>query len=610
MKPKNTILLFVVAAGLFAFIYFYENKLPTTDQAAENGKHVVSLDADAIEGITITNNEDKIELRKDGLQWEMTAPVKDRADSMAVNQLMTGLDMLNVDNSFAVEGKGNDKTSLKELGLETSSVRVKFSGKNVPPEILFGKDAAVEGKMYVRLDGSKTVFVVNNDLRSQLQKKADDFRDRKLMDIDAKQVGKFTVKSAAGEISMVKERGDWSIDKPLKARGDSQKINDLIAQTINAHIDTFENGANENAYGLNEPEGTITLTVEGGQPAALQIGHAVEKDKEKVYAKLSTRKSVYTLSKNIGNVLNIKPNDVRDRHLLKLNFDTVDRIHLDAQGRPEITLARKGEDWTLKTSGDAQVNTQLMKKLAADLLNQQVAAFVTDVTSDLPKYGLDKPQLKVTFGAYASENTAESKAGETPILTLDFGRVEGDVVYARLESEPYVVSVSKKILESVPTDPVLWRDLAILKSRPDDITSIEVTRDGQTLAMERGTGNGWKLVKGAGTLNQINVVSLQNLLANLHAVRWTGSATSGLGLEKPAMVFSFGSSGKQSGKLTIGNVTAENMWNAEAAGFDGAFLVSKPDYDTLRADLIEAPKPSATASPGALSPSASPAGVK
>jgi len=71
------------------------------------------------------------------------------------------------------------------------------------------------------------------------------------------------------------------------------------------------------------------------------------------------------------------------------------------------------------------------------------------------------------------------------------------------------------------------------------------------------------------------------------------------------MVFSFATSAKQSGKLTIGAATAENMWNGQAAGIDGAFLVSKPDYDTLRADLMEAPKPPAT-----TSPSVSQAGVK
>ena len=37
--------------------------------------------------------------------------------------------------------------------------------------------------------------------------------------------------------------------------------------------------------------------------------------------------------------------------------------------------------------------------------------FVADVATELPKYGLDQPQLKVTLSSFASENTAETKAG-------------------------------------------------------------------------------------------------------------------------------------------------------------------------------------------------------
>lgn len=614
MKPKNTLILFAVAVGLFAFIFFFERKAPTTNEAAEQSKHVVTLDTEAIDGINITNNEDKIELRKTGTQWRIESPVKDRADSMAVNQLLTGLDMLSVDSSFQEDGKSGGEASLKDIGLETPSIKVKLLGKNTPPEILFGKDAAVEGKMYVRLDGGKTVYVVNNELKTQLQKKPDDFRDRRLLDLDTKLVDKLDVKTPAGEIEMVKDRGQWTLDKPLKARGDSQKITDLIAQTVNAHIETFENGTAPSTYGLSEPRGTISLFTEGNdKPAVLQIGRPVEKDKEKVYVQLSTRQSVFTLSKKIEDVMNIKPNDVRDKHLVKVNLDQVDRIHLAPAGKPEIVFARKQENWTIKTSGDAEANGAMVKKFAMDLQNAQISAFVSDVTSDLPKYGLDKPQLRVTFSAYASENTAESKAGENPIVTVAFGRVDGNVVYARLENEPYVVSVPKSVLDEISVDPATWRDLSILKLKPEEITSIEQVRDGQTVAIERSGTNAWKITKGSGTLNQTNAQSIQNLFATLHAVRWTGSSTNGLGFDKPSLVISVTTAGKPPVKLTVGSTTPDNMWNAEIDGTNGAFIISKPDYETLHGDLLEVPKPAATPSPSAsaaASPSASPAGVK
>jgi len=240
MKQKNTLILLVLAVVLFLFIRFYESKTLSTNEAADQGKRVFNIDRDAITGISIVNNEDRIELRKQGSLWEMTAPLKDHADQMALNELLTSIDSLNVESKFAADDKSIGKSSLNDLGLENSSVRMKLSGSGAPPEILFGKDAAVDGKMYVRLDGSKTVYVVNSDLRNQVQKKAGDFRDRRLLDFEARQVDKFDIKSAAGEIGLVKDGGSWSLDKPIKARGDSQKISDLVAQVINARIDTFE----------------------------------------------------------------------------------------------------------------------------------------------------------------------------------------------------------------------------------------------------------------------------------------------------------------------------------------------------------------------------------
>jgi hypothetical protein len=70
---------------------------------------------------------------------------------------------------------------------------------------------------------------------------------------------------------------------------------------------------------------------------------------------------------------------------------------------------------------------------------------VADVATELPKYGLDQPQLRVTLSSYASENTPDTQAGEKPIATVLFGREEGENVYAKLEDEPFVVSVPKGV---------------------------------------------------------------------------------------------------------------------------------------------------------------------
>ena len=64
--------------------------------------------------------------------------------------------------------------------------------------------------------------------------------------------------------------------------------------------------------------------------------------------------------------------------------------------------------------------------------DDEVIEFVSDTATDLAKYGLEQPKLKITFSSYSSENTAESNAGEVVLSTLEFGNSENGVTYARL----------------------------------------------------------------------------------------------------------------------------------------------------------------------------------
>ncbi len=585
MKTRNTLILLGVAVSLFAFIYFYESKLPSTQEARERETQVVRMDREKIDGITITNNEDKVELRKRDNDWHVEAPVKDRADSDAVAALLTSVETLR--KEAVVDEKGGKKAELREYGLTKSNLRLKLHGKDAPPELLFGKDAAVEGKMYVRLENSDAAFVVGNELKNQLTKKPDDFRDHRLTSLTAAQVQKLTISSSAGAIELEKKADDWQINKPLVARADNSKIQDTIAQAITTRIDSFIAESNPAGAGLSEPRGTVTFVAEGQKkPVVLQIGNAPEKDPEKVYAKLSTRESVYLLPKKVADLLNLKPNDLRDRHLLRVNFDSVDRINIEPSGKPKVVLARKGEDWTLKNGGDHTANTAEVKRMIADIQGAEVNAFVADVASDLPKYGLDHPTLKVTLSAYASENTAETKAGESEIETIIFGKTEGENVYAKLDDEPFVVSVKKTLADRIFADPVQWQDVTIFKLKPDDISTLEIAKENQAVVSLTRSDKAWKAGKPDAKVNETNVQSLLNTLAALRAARWA-SAADQEGGTRPDLTITFKTKDHQTQKLTLGATTPDGMWLATASSVNGTFVLPRPDVEALQLPLLE-----------------------
>src|SRR6202030_2016793 len=113
---------------------------------------------------------------------------------------------------------------------------------------------------------------------------------------------------------------------------------------------------------------------------------------------------------------------------------------------------------------------------------------------NLPKYGLDKPQLQVTFSSFASENTAETQAGERPIATISFGKSEGDSVYARVGDEPFVIAVRRSLLDNIFADPLQWQETSIFKFNPEQIHRFSVVTDNE-LTLVRGTNNQWNWVK-------------------------------------------------------------------------------------------------------------------
>src|SRR5205807_7322356 len=123
----------------------------------------------------------------------------------------------------------------------------------------------------------------------------------------------------------------------------------------------------------------------------LQIGSVLEKEKDQIYVRFAPRGSVYTLPKKIEEILNTKPADLRDNHLVRIDTNILDRITIDAPGRAKTVLARKDGNWTIAIRNNTPADANAVRHMLDTLQNERVTRFVEDVASDLPKYGLDKP---------------------------------------------------------------------------------------------------------------------------------------------------------------------------------------------------------------------------
>src|SRR6266566_4196839 len=477
MNWRTTLVLAAIALGVLAYLKFFEMKQPSTGEAKRQAQNVVNFDRNKISGIVIQNGDEKIEMQRRGNRWRLEAPIKDQADSSLIESLLSDLENWQKDGTISAKEIETDQSKLNEYGVNRPKLRLKLIGQGRPPAILFGKDAALEGKMYVRFENSKETFLAGQSVKKDIDKKSEEFRDRKLTDLITAQVSRVILKTPAGEMELQKKGDHWEIVKPLRARADDQKINDLIAQITTARIQQFvaDDHGDLHPYGLAEPRGAITLfTQEDKQGQLLQIGSMPEKEKDQTYVRFASRGFVYTVPKKIEEILSTKPDDLRDRHLVRFDTNILDRITIAPADKTKILLARKGENWTIASLNNTPANSGEIRRFIDTLQNERVTKFVEDIASNLPKYGLAKPQLQLTFSSFASENTAETKAGEEPFATVAFGKVDGDNIYARLADEPFVVAVRRGLLDRVSTDPLQWQELSIFKFKPEQIHRLSV----------------------------------------------------------------------------------------------------------------------------------------
>src|SRR5258707_12586834 len=228
MNWRNTLILAVIALAGVAYFRFFEMKRLGTQEARRHEQNMVNFDRTKIDGIGIQNGDQKIEIRRRDNKWRLETPIKDQADGALVGTLLSDLENWQKEGTISAKEIDSDKSKLAEYGLNNPKLKLKLLGHARPPEILFGKDAAMESRMYVRVQNSKETFLAGQSVKKDIDKKPEEFRDRRLTDLSNAQVRRVVLKTPAGEIGLERKDTQWEILKPLRARAEDEKVTDMI----------------------------------------------------------------------------------------------------------------------------------------------------------------------------------------------------------------------------------------------------------------------------------------------------------------------------------------------------------------------------------------------
>jgi hypothetical protein len=385
------------------------------------------------------------------------------------------------------------------------------------------------------------------------------------------------VSTAAGDTTTLKKDGStWKITQPSELPASESDVSQLTSALGQVEIDRVidENPSNLNDYGLSNPRVEVDFKAAGDKDyRKLYIGEKTPTGGD-FFAKRNDEKKVFLIPAAQDTAFNRTTFDFRDKTLLKFERDKVDAIDITTGGKA-IAIAKEGGDWKLSKPVQTKADFGSVEGLVGRLQTVQMKSIAADnvAPADLKKYGLDKPEATVTLAL-----------GSAKATLLFGGKAADNTVYARDASKNTVVTVESALLDDMKKGADDYRRKDVFEFRPFNATRVEITRNGQTVTLERTKGQGenapdkWKRISPtAGDIDKEKSDSLLGKLSNMRVSSFVDS-TANTGLDKPAMtvVVKF-DDGKKEDRATFGQ--AGNDVYVSRPGEPGAAKIDAADFN-------------------------------
>lgn len=427
MKSPGLIVAAVVLAGLLGFPYWSNHHQPseTTPALATPSEPAVKI---------LTLNEadvNKIELKKKGAdqlvitrdsagKWQITSPKMTGVDESVVSGMLGSLASLSSDR--LVEEKA---TNPGRYGLAEPALEIAVTDKNnTTHKLLIGDDTPTSSGAYVQLAGDPRVFTIAGYTRSSLDKGLNDLRDKRLITAPADKITRLELIAKQQTIEFSRDKEQWQILKPKPLRADGSKVDELVRKIIDATMDVTNTDASKAAssFAAGSVIATARVTTDAGTQEL-----EVRKNKDDYYAKSSVTDGVYKVASDLGQALDKKLDDFRNRKVFDFGLSDPRKIEI-RDGARTYSLSKSGADWL---SADGKKFDQPGAQALIEKLRDLAATEFAD-----SGFGATVLEIKVTSNdGKMAEKVLFSKGGKNPL--------------ARRENEPALYVLDVKAIDDL-----------------------------------------------------------------------------------------------------------------------------------------------------------------
>jgi len=523
MNPRSTGLWLVLAAGLFAFIFFYQRHarkpepgplqiLPSLQPA-----HVTAIQV-------LPKDQGEIHVERSNSLWQITRPLVYPAQSVSIENLLTVLARLTPAAFIPQKELQNRFNADEEYGFANPQASLVLYQGPHRTHLRIGRKTAPGDQVFLQVVGVDGVYVVDADLLKLVPRTANAWRDPTFIDLATLALDRIAVTNGS-KIFELKREGPgqpWRMLSPTPARANNARIEEALQTLQGLRILQFVSDspkADLELFKLQPPEWELALGHGTNNLALLQFGKAATNDPAQVYARRIGQPAIVAVASNLLAAWRDPANDFRDPHLLTLT-EPVDLIEVKAADA--FSLQRQTNNSWRVLPQNFPADPALVKNLLSVLSGMPIVQFVKDAVTepDLPVYGLAAPDRRFILKSFAP-GTAETNS--TILADLSFGTNQANKVFVRRADESFVYAVERDDVDHLPSASCQMRERHIWNLSPAAVASVTIRQNGKARQIIRKGDYEWSLGPGSqGIIDPLPIEETVKGLCQLEATEWMG----------------------------------------------------------------------------------------
>ena len=450
MKFKTTLVLLAVFAGLLALVLLFDSKGEKKKAAEEKTNILISLVTGDIRKASLVRDGETLTFERDEAgPWRLTSPLQAAADDSEVGNFVDSLASLRIERVVEKEAK-----DLAVYEIPKIEVSLWVKGKDEPVRLLVGIENPLDKTLFAKLEDDPRVVLLASTLKTTLDKKIFDFRQKDVFKFSVDDVKTIRVRAKSIAWQAQREEAGWFLKAPVAALAAKSKVESLLVSLSGLRAKAFVAEAKTaealKKFGLDKPEYEVFLSL----PASNQeIVFSLHQEGEAFYATTSLSAKVIAFEGALLTDLDRKVDGMRETKVADFYSWEADKVALKRDGFVIAAVKEKvgGEDkWLLDPATKEEADRTKVEDFIRKAEGLEAADFI-DNPGPLAAYGLDG-------GTEVRIRTKDSQGQEKEIVFLigkeDAEKKQVVVKNARLD---YLFRVDSGFLQDLPKEKKDWK---------------------------------------------------------------------------------------------------------------------------------------------------------